>query len=276
MVLVGHAHGTLPLSRAGRVPGLAGHRPTGAAARHRGEHHYTIALGLALGLDSGTNPRPGPGPGPSPNPKPQTPNPKPQTPNPVSAPAPTSPPNSDLNPNQVDICSDGKIVDHAAYYDHASVVRQMQPAKGETDAPALGRLSPSDSGLQPKPGEREAQELMGQLYASKVLSMLDNCCHGVGLGVCVAAEELRVAACSSDFALPLGFADKHSALGSGLIAHLRSRAVPFAAALALALAHALTSASVTSALTSTLTVALTSPPCPCPRPRRPHHHRSHH
>ena len=56
--------------------------------------------------------------------------------------------------------------------------------------------------------------------------MLDNCCHGVGLGVCVAAEELRVAACSSDFALPLGFADKHSALGSGLIAHLRSRAVP--------------------------------------------------
>jgi len=126
----------------------------------------------------------------------------------------------------VDICSDGKIVDHAAYYDHASVVRQMQPAKGETDAPALGRLSPSDSGLQPKPGEREAQELMGQLYASKVLSMLDNCCHGVGLGVCVAAEELRVAACSSDFALPLGFADKHSALGSGLIAHLRSRAVP--------------------------------------------------
>jgi len=67
---------------------------------------------------------------------------------------------------------------------------------------------------------------MGQLYASKVLSMLDNCCHGVGLGVCVAAEELRVAACSSDFALPLGFADKHSALGSGLIAHLRSRAVP--------------------------------------------------
>ena len=157
----------------------------------------------------------------------------------------------------MDICSDGKIVDHAAYYDHASVVRQIQPAKGETDSPAPGppapgRVSPDD--ISWKPGEQEAHELVGQMYASKVLSMLDNCCHGVGLGVCVAAEELRVAACSSDFALPLGFADKHSALGSGLIAHLRSRAVPFAAALALALAHALTSASVTSALISTLTI----------------------
>jgi len=133
----------------------------------------------------------------------------------------------------VDICSDGKIIDHAAYYDHASVVKQMKPAKGESGAPAVGRLSPSDSGLQPKvEAEREAQAQLAQLYAGKVLSMLDNCCHGVGLGVCVAAEELRVAACSSDFAMPLGFADKHSALGSGLIAHLRSRAVPLATTLA--------------------------------------------
>ena len=96
--------------------------------------------------------------------------------------------------------------------------------------------------------------------------MLDNCCHGVGLGVCVAAEELRVAACSSDFALPLGFADKHSALGSGLIAHLRSRAVPFAAALALALAHTLTSASVASSVTSSVTSAFTSTLAPAPPP----------
>ena len=133
----------------------------------------------------------------------------------------------------MDICSDGKIIDHAAYYDHASVVKQMKPAKGESGAPAVGRLSPSDSGLQPKvEAEREAQAQLAQLYAGKVLSMLDNCCHGVGLGVCVAAEELRVAACSSDFAMPLGFADKHSALGSGLIAHLRSRAVPLTTTLA--------------------------------------------
>ena len=78
----------------------------------------------------------------------------------------------------MDICSDGKIIDHAAYYDHASVVKQMKPAKGESGAPAVGRLSPSDSGLQPKvEAEREAQAQLAQLYAGKVLSMLDNCCH---------------------------------------------------------------------------------------------------
>ena len=70
----------------------------------------------------------------------------------------------------VDVCRDGKIIDHAAYYDHAAIVRQMQPCSEGTTSSADSDWSNSQADADDEAlpeAQKAAQEQIGQLYTSK-------------------------------------------------------------------------------------------------------------
>jgi predicted ester cyclase len=133
----------------------------------------------------------------------------------------------------VDICRDGKIVDHAAYYDHAAIVRQLQPpSDGSSEKPstddAAATAAADDAAdqadadkLSQRVSKEAVEEQLSQLYASKMLGLLDHAMHGVGLAVCVAGETLPVAACSTGFAAVFTMADKQQALGESVLSQLQ-------------------------------------------------------
>jgi len=109
----------------------------------------------------------------------------------------------------VDVCIEGKIIDHAAYYDEAALVRQLRTA-----ATASGGLTVED--VEEDAAEAAVQSEMEQYYSHKYLSQLATAATDTGFAVCVGST-LQVCMCSGGFPFVLGLSGGDAALDCSLL-----------------------------------------------------------
>jgi len=131
----------------------------------------------------------------------------------------------------VDVCSGGAIVDHAAYYDVSTIMRQIRH-RGD----GIARTPPS--ALEPDEAEDEASNdpqgaakaLMEIFYTRKVLSLLATACNDLGFAICRGVSDslmgegadLPIAVSSVGFERALGLSGPQPGLDVSLLAHLRA------------------------------------------------------
>jgi len=137
-----------------------------------------------------------------------------------------------------------KIVDHAAYYDAAAIVRQLLPkgSKGEGATPSPAKRPSTDSDFAEARGiptsdqadetERAAREQMQRFFADKVPQLLATA-SDVGIAICGGGGEgeaageggaLPIAVGCVSCARALGLQSAEECLGVSLVSHLGASA----------------------------------------------------
>jgi len=132
----------------------------------------------------------------------------------------------------VDVCENGLITDHAAYYDAGAIFRQIRQ-KGDSIPRAADDMSSeeSESSEYFDPNQHAAKALMSQFYARKVLSLLSTACNDLGFAICKGCPDLLfndescdlpIAVSSIGFARALGLKGDRPGLNLKLLHHLRT------------------------------------------------------